>query len=464
MDHRSTPDAQPPAIRTEPDGRKLHGREPAQPSGNTDQFRISVEDEISPLRTVIVHQPGREMERLTPPNHDQLLFDDLLSPARAKEEHEFFVESMRDQGVQTLQFMDLFRQTLEDPKAKEYVLENTVNYKRLGPLLAPNLAHWAYDLDPAGVARLCVEGITKEEWEGISPTPSLVAQTLADDDFLIGPLPNHMFTRDASAWMYGGVAVNSMSREVRRRESLHYSAIYKFHPQFKDAGFEIWTTGFSGASRSAEGGDILVLGGGTVAVGVSERTTPQGVERLAERLFRAGRATQVLAIMLPARREFMHLDTVMTQIDTDKFVIYPEAVASPCVLLKWEGEGGVDQISSSNGSARAAYSQTHPDDLPGRIVVESLGRDVPAAMERVMGRKLQFIWPDATAAELSREQWNDGFNMLALAPGKVVAYSRTPRSNRAMREAGVEVLEIDGSELGRGRGGPRCMSCPIERA
>lgn len=428
-----------------------------------EQFRIHVEDEVSPLKTVIVHQPGREMERLTPPNHDQLLFDDLLSPARAKEEHEFFVSSMRGQGVQTLEFMDLFRQTLADPAAKEYVLENTVNYRRLGPLLAPNLAHWAYDLDPAGVAQLCVEGITKEEWEEISPTPSLVAQTLAADDFLIGPLPNHMFTRDASAWMYGGVAVNSMSREVRRRESLHYSAIYKFHPKFKDAGFEMWTTGFSGASRSAEGGDILVLGNGAVAVGVSERTTPQGVERLAERLFRAGRATQVLAVMLPARREFMHLDTVMTQIDTDKFVIYPEAVGSPCVLLRWEGEGRTSTISPANGSAKAAHSETYPGDLSGRIVVESLGRDVPAAMERVMGRSLQFIWPDATAAELSREQWNDGFNMLALAPGKVVAYSRTPRSNRAMRDAGIEVLEIDGSELGRGRGGPRCMSCPIER-
>lgn len=464
----------------------------ASAEADAGQFRIHVDDEVSPLKTVIVHQPGREMERLTPPNHDQLLFDDLLSPARAKEEHEFFVDSMRSQGVETLEFMDLFRETLADPKAKEYVLENTVNYKRLGPLLAPNLAHWAYDLDPAGVARLCVEGITKAEWEEIAPTPSLVARTLRDDDFLIGPLPNHMFTRDASAWMYGGVAVNSMSREVRRRESLHYSSIYKFHPRFRDAGFQIWTTGFSGASRSAEGGDILVLGNGLVAVGVSERTTPQGVERLAERLFRAGRATQVLAIMLPPRREFMHLDTVMTQIDVDRFVIYPEAITSPCVLLRWEGEGvlggashdvsgaaagvaadsatavspsspGARAASPSSPGARGAYSKTRPDDLAGRIIVEPLGDDVPAAMERAMGRPLQFIWPDATAAELSREQWNDGFNMLALAPGKVVAYSRTPRSNRAMRDAGVEVIEIDGSELGRGRGGPRCMSCPIER-
>ncbi len=423
------------------------------------EFCVRIEDEISPLEAVIVHQPGREMERLTPPNHDLLLFDDLLSPARAREEHQFFRELMRGQGVEVLEFMDLFTETLEDPVAKDYVLDNTVNYKRLGPLLAPNLMSWAQGLSPAETAALCVEGITKAEWEEINPTPSLVAQTLADDDFLIGPLPNHLFTRDTSVWMYGGVAVNSMSREVRRRESLHYSAIYKHHPKFKDLGFEIWTTGFSGASRSAEGGDMLVLGEGLVAVGVSERTTPQGVERLAERLFRAGRANRVLAIMLPERREFMHLDTVMTQIDEDKFVIYPEILDAPAVLLRWEGE----HVGPGSDES-AVRPRTLPGDLVGRTVVEDLGRGIPQAMERAIGRPLTFVWPEASTAELSREQWNDGFNMLALAPGQVVAYSRTPRSNQAMREAGVEVLEIDGSELGRGRGGPRCMSCPIRRA
>ena len=402
-------------------------------------FRINVEDEVSPLQTVIVHRPGREMERLTPPNHDHLLFDDLLSPARAKEEHEYFVAQMQDQGVVALEFMDLFKKTLGNAEAKEFVLDNTINYKRLGPLLSPSLKDWADSLTPEQTAHLCVEGITKSEWETIAAVPSLVAQTLDEDDFLIGPLPNHLFTRDESVWMYGGVAVNSMSREVRRRESLHYSAIYQYHPGFKDADFEIWTTGMSGAHRSAEGGDILVLGGGALAVGVSERTTPQGVERLAERLFHAGKATRVLAVMLPERREFMHLDTVLTQVDRDKFVIYPEVIASPCVLLEW-------------------------DAANERIVVTTVPADVPKALEVTLDRPLQFIWPDATAAELSREQWNDGFNMLAIAPGRVVAYSRTPRSNRAMRNAGIDVIEIEGSELGRGRGGPRCMSCPVERA
>lgn len=396
----------------------------------------NIVDEISPLKTVIVHQPGPEMERLTPPNHGELLFDDLLSPERARAEHEFFTETMRDQGVNVLEFRDLFTETLAIDEAKAYVLENSVNYKRLGPLLAPVLHDWADGLSPEELTRLTVEGITKDEWHKISEVSSLVAHRLKDDDFLIGPLPNHMFTRDASSWMYGGVAINSMNRTVRRRESLHYSAIYKFHPLFKDADFNIWTTGFSGAFRSVEGGDILVLGDGVLAIGVSERTTPQGVERLAQRLFEAGQARKVLAVMLPPTREFMHLDTVVTQVDHSKFVIYPAIIDSQCVLLQ------------------------HED---GETSVTSLEPNVMAGLERALDRPLTFIWPDASNAELSREQWNDGFNMLALAPGKVVAYTRTPKSNQAMREAGVEVLEIEGSELGRGRGGPRCMSAPVER-
>lgn len=412
------------------------------PRPGADGFKIHIEDEISPLSRVLVHRPGREIDRLTPPNHDLLLFDDLLSPGRAVEEHELFTKTMTDQGVDVVEFMTLFEETMRDQDAKQYVLDNTINYKRLGPLLAPALAQWAFGLPADRFARLCVEGITKAEWEEIDQVPSLVAQTLADDDFLIGPLPNHLFTRDASVWMYNGVAINSMSREVRRRESLHYSAIYQYHPSFQGAQFDLWTTGMSGSHRSAEGGDILVLGHGVLAVGVSERTTPQGVERLADRLFRAGRAKKVLAIMLPPRREFMHLDTVMTQVDYDKFVLYPEARTAPCVLLEWQPRA----------------------DGQGTTKVSTVEADVPKAVEMAMGRPLQFIWPDATVAQLSREQWNDGFNMLALAPGKVVAYSRTPRCNEAMRDNGIEVLEIDGSELGRGRGGPRCMSCPIERA
>lgn len=412
-------------------------RSDAEISRNDVELNIKVEDEISALKTVIVHRPGSEMERLTPPNHKELLFDDLISPAQAQQEHAHFTELMRSSGVRVLEFMDLFRTALHIPEAREFVLENTFNWKRLGPLMSPALREWAGDLTPQQLALLCVEGITKKEWASLNSGPSLVAQSLSDDDFLVSPLPNHLFTRDASVWAYGGVAISSMSKDARRRESLHYQTLYHFHPAFKAADFNIWTQGQAGATRSVEGGDILVLGNGLLAVGISERTTPQGVEHLAMELFQAGRADRVLAVMLPKSREYMHLDTVLTQLDKDKFTIYPGALNMESVLLEKTEQGAA---------------------------VLELGNNLTGAIQQVLGRRIQFVYPDASEAELSREQWNDGFNMLALRPGTVVSYDRTPLSNNAMRDAGVEVLEINGSELGRGRGGPRCMSCPIERA
>lgn len=398
---------------------------------------IRVDDEVSPLKRVIVHRPGPEMERLTPPNHKHLLFDDLLSPSQARAEHQQFTELMTGHGSKVMEFRQLFEETLRNKDARDLVITNTANWKRLGPMMAPALIEWISSLPAPELASVCIQGLTKAEWLAIHPTNSLVAQSMDAEDFLIGPLPNHLFTRDASVWAYGGVAVSSMSREARRRESLHYAAIYSHHPMFLGGDFHFWTEGFAGASRSVEGGDILVLGQGCLAVGISERTTPQGVEHLASEMFKAGKADRVLAVMLPKSREFMHLDTVLTQVDHDAFVIYPGALALESVMLR-----------SREGNAQIAEVST----------------DLPAALEQALGRKLRFIYPQATEAELSREQWNDGFNMLALAPGTVVAYNRTPRSNRAMIDASIEVLEIEGSELGRGRGGPRCMSCPVERA
>lgn len=409
----------------------------AESSGTEAALTIRVEDEISDLKTVIVHKPGAEMERLTPPNHKELLFDDLLSPSRAQEEHERFTELMQDRGIQVLEFLDLFRSALEDPAAREFVLENTFNWKRLGPLMSPHLREWAGGLSPSELASLCIEGITKKEWASIYSGPSLVAQSLSDNDFLVGPLPNHLFTRDSSVWAYGGVAISSMSREARRRESLHYRTIYNYHPAFKNAEFDVWTQGQAGSTRSVEGGDILVLGNGLLTVGISERTTPQGVEHLAMEMFNADRANRILAVMLPKSREFMHLDTVLTQLDENVFTLYPGAQQLQTVLLERTEDGAS---------------------------VTELGSDTRSAIQQVLGHEVKFIAPDASEAELSREQWNDGFNMLALRPGTVVSYDRTPLSNAAMRDAGIEVLEINGSELGRGRGGPRCMSCPIERA
>ncbi len=396
-----------------------------------------VESEIGRLETVIVHRPGKEIERLTPQNHDELLFDDLLSPTAAKRDHDYFVNVMKQQGVNVLHFNELLIGAMKEPEARTHVLENTINRLYLGPLLAPAIEDWALGLPAEQLASVCIEGLTLGDWKGVSSTSSLVAQTLTDEDFLIGPLPNHLFTRDASAWMYGGVAINSMKRESRRRESLHYSAIYRWHPLFAGGNFTRWTNGTSGPVRSVEGGDILVLGNGVLAVGMSERTNPQGVERLASRLFAKGQADRVVAVMLPHQREFMHLDTVMTQVDHDAFIVYPQIQEARMVTLQRDGDRVSKQLTE--GTLKSSLSSA-------------------------LGHPLRFISPDASASEMAREQWNDGFNMLALSPGKVVAYDRTPRSIDALEKAGVEVLAIDGSELGRGRGGPRCMSCPVRRS
>ncbi|WP_350259052.1 arginine deiminase [Scrofimicrobium sp. R131] len=412
------------------------GLGPTHPSNET-TFVPRVESEVGRLESVIVHRPGLEIERLTPQNHDELLFDDLLSPTAAKREHDYFVEVMRDRGVQVLHFTDLLIETLDHPEARQYVLENTINRLYLGPLLAPAVEEWAAELDSAALASVCIEGLTLGDWQRVSPTSSLVAQTLAENEFLISPLPNHLFARDASAWIYGGVAINSMKRESRRREPLHYSAIYQWHPRFAGADFTRWTNGTSGPIRSVEGGDIMVLGDGLLAIGLSERTNPQGVERLASRLFAQGQADHVLAVMLPHQREFMHLDTVLTQVDRDSFIIYPPIRSARTISLVRDGD----------------RPRLVMDDLP-----------LEQALPRALGRPIRFIIPEGTEAELAREQWNDGFNMLALSPGQVVAYDRTPRSIRALEQAGIEVFSVFGSELGRGRGGPRCMSCPVRRA
>ena len=395
-----------------------------------------VDSEIGRLRQVIVHRPGREIERLTPSNHRELLFDDLLDPGRARDEHDEFTEVMAGRGVEILPLGDLLAETLAVPEARTAILERTLNERRLGPVLTPDLREWTSALDADRLRDLCLEGLTVGEWKQVSPVRSLVTRTLEDWDFLIRPLPNHLFARDASAWIYGGVAVNSMSRLARQRESLHYFAIYRWNPRFAGRDFQWWSTGTSGAVRSAEGGDALVVGDGVAVLGVSERTTPQGVERLALKLFRAGQAHACLAVVLPQTRTFMHLDTVLTQVDADAFLFHPRLGPVRTMTLTPDGDA---------------------------LRVEDSGSDLIVALERVMERPLRVVSPEGSFSDIEREQWNDGCNALAVAPGTVLVYDRSPLSNAALEAAGIEVIAVHGSELGRGRGGPRCMTCPVAR-
>jgi arginine deiminase len=400
-----------------------------------------VDSEVGRLRQVILHRPGTEMLRLTPANKDRLLFDDVLWVHRAQEEHDRFAQVLREQGVTVHLFDELLRETLDVPEARKHVLDHFLDERVYGPMAIDDLRAAADALAPDALAELLVAGITKAELLERIPEPrSIVLHALDDHDFVLEPLPNHLYTRDASAWIGTGVAVNSMRKLARVRETVNYQAIYRWHPLFAGGGFPVWSAGVENGVATTEGGDILVIGPGAVLVGMSERTVPAGVERLARRLFDGGEVSRIVAVRLPETRSMMHLDTVMTMVDPETFT-------------KYAGLGMLPSYTVEPGDTEKELKVTdHPPEEMHDAIAAALGLS-----------SIRVLIPEQDVHSAAREQWDDGCNALAVAPGVVVTYERNETANNHLRANGVEVLEIPGGELGRGRGGPRCMSCPVLR-
>ena len=417
---------------------------------------FGVPSEVGKLRKVMVHRPDLSLQRLTPGNHDELLFDDVLWVERAQLEHDMFVQTMRDQGVEVFLFETLLAEALatsEDVRTR--LIEIVISDYTVGWSVVDELREAFAGMKPPKLAHHLIGGLTLGEAEpyidldhytSVSLTAAAAAQDLST--FLLPPLPNTLFTRDSSCWIYNGVSINPMYWPARRREAYNVGTIYRAHPMFQDADFEFWYPPMGDNDRfqiadfgrsSMEGGDVMPIGNGTVLIGMSERTQGRMIELVAKDLFEKEAAERVVACVMSRDRAHMHLDTVFTMLDRDKITIYPKVVNQ------------IQPISLRPGSAPGDFHITVDKDFI-TMLTDALG----------VG-KITVVETGGDQYQQEREQWDDGNNVVAMEPGVVVAYEKNTHTIEGMRNAGVEVLTIEGFELGKGRGGGHCMTCPLLR-
>ena len=414
---------------------------------------FGVHSEVGKLRKVMVHRPDLSLQRLTPSNHDELLFDDVLWVERAQYEHDQFVARMRERGVEVFDLADLLAEALAaNDQGRQRLIELVASEYTVGWSLVDEIRTLLDNLKPDQLAKHLIGGLTVAE-AGVdlaaAAEVSLIGAALDETSmFVLPPLPNMLFTRDSSCWIYGGVSINPMYWPARRREAYNVATIYRAHPMFSEADFEFWYPPQGPDDRfeiadfglaSLEGGDVMPIGNGTVLIGMSERSQGRMIEQIAKALFARGAAERVIACVMSKDRAHMHLDTVFTLLDRDKATAFPNVV------------GNIRAISLRPGNNGAVFHVTVEDDFIS-TVADALGV-----------KRLDVVETGGDAYQQEREQWDDGNNVVALEPGVVVAYERNTYTIAKMRQAGVEVIEIEGFELGKGRGGGHCMTCPLLR-